>query len=396
MNYLLFIIKSALEDFKRNKVRTVLTSLGILIGVASVVLLLAFGLGLKKYISDQFESFGTNLIYVLPGGVFQNGSFNADSTFEPSFDEKDVRTLERLNLAQMIAPVYQKNTSVSFGAESKFVPVILGTSDVFSALNLKADEGQLWTRSDVDKKSKLAAIGPKLAEELEVGVGNKITIGDQTFKIGAILGAKGGGGFGGPSFDTYVYIPYKSAPSLNPTKKFLSIYIQAPDSASIAPLKDDIKESLLKRYDEDDFSIVESTEFLNAINSIFGVLNMILVAIAAISLIVGGIGIMNVMYVSVTERIREIGIRRALGATQKDILWQFLAEAVILSLIGGLMGLLLSFIVVLAIRQFFPAYIDGLSVAIALGVSSSIGIIFGVFPARKAAALSPIEAIRYE
>lgn len=396
MSYFVFIIKTALEDFRRNKVRTMLTSLGILIGVASVVLLLAFGLGLRKYISDQFESFGTNLIYVLPGGVFQNGGFSADATFEPSFDEKDVRNLQRLPLAQMVAPIYQKNTSVSFGAKSKFVPVILGTGNVFKSLNLKPAEGKLWAEIDVPKRSKIAAIGPKLADELKINVGNKIQIGGQNFKVNAILEPKGGGGFGGPNFDTYVYIPYKSAPSLNPSKKFLSIYVQAKDSSSIAPLKEEIKQSLLKRYDEDDFSIVESTEFLNAINSIFGVLNLILVAIAAISLIVGGIGIMNIMYVSVVERIREIGIRRAIGATQKDILLQFLAESIILSLIGGLLGLVLSFAVVLIVQQFFPAYIDGLSVAIALGVSSAIGIVFGVFPARKAAKLSPIEAIRYE
>ncbi len=400
MNYLLFVIRSAVEDFRRNKVRTALTSLGILIGVASVVLLLAFGLGLKKYIQNQFESLGTNLIYVLPGGVFQNGGFNADATFESTFDEKDVRSLERLPSVNYIAPVYQKNSSVSYGAEEKFTPVFLATAKVFTALNLEPTAGRVFSEVDLNKRAKVAVIGPTLATELfgdtETGVGKTIQVGEQGFKVVGVLKAKGGGGFGGPSFDTYVYVPYKSAPSLNPAKKFLSIYAQAVDSDSISQAKAEISEALLKRYDKDDFSVIESTEFLNAISSIFGVLNLVLVAIAAISLIVGGIGIMNIMYVSVIERIREIGIRRAIGATRRDILYQFLAESVILSLLGGLLGLLLSFGVVAAIQPFFPAYIDGLSVAIALGVSSAIGIVFGVFPARKASELSPIEAIRYE
>ncbi len=400
MTYLLFILKSALDDFRRNKVRTALTSLGILIGVASVILLLAFGLGLRKYIQTQFESLGTNLIYVLPGGVFQGGGFNADATFESSFDEKDIRTLSRLPSATLVAPVYQKNTTVSSGSKSKFVPVILASADVFEALNLEAATGTIFTRADLDKRAKVAVIGPQLATDLfgatDVGLGKNITVSNQNYKLIGILKPKGGGGFGGPQFDSYVYLPYKSAVSLNPTKKFLSVYVQSVDSASLPTLKEDIKSSLLRRYDEDYFSIVESTEVLNAINSIFGVLNSVLVAIAAISLVVGGIGIMNIMYVSVVERIREIGIRRALGATKRDILAQFLTESIILSLLGGLLGLLFSFIIILIVQNFFPAYIDLLGVLIALGVSSVIGIVFGVFPARKAANLSPIDAIRYE
>ena len=157
-----------------------------------------------------------------------------------------------------------------------------------------------------------------------------------------------------------------------------------------------IKSQLLKRYKEDDFSVIQQAELLVAISSIFSIINTVLVAIAAISLIVGGIGIMNIMYVTVTERIKEIGIRRSIGARKSDILMQFLIESVLLSVFGGALGLILAFIVVILIQRFFPAYIDAGSVALALGVSSAIGIIFGVFPAKKAADLSPIDAIRYE
>ena len=147
---------------------------------------------------------------------------------------------------------------------------------------------------------------------------------------------------------------------------------------------------------KDDFSVIEQSELIGAISSIFAIINTVLIGIAAVSLLVGGIGIMNIMFVSVTERIKEIGIRRAIGARKRDILWQFLAEAVILSLFGGFVGLSLSFGVTLIIQQVFPAYIDASSVALALGVSSAIGIIFGLLPAKKAADLSPIDAIRYE
>jgi len=157
-----------------------------------------------------------------------------------------------------------------------------------------------------------------------------------------------------------------------------------------------ISETLLRRYKADDFSVVELSEIQQAVTDIFGVLNIVLVGIAAISLIVGGIGIMNIMYVTVSERTKEVGVRRALGARQNDILAQFLIEAVILSVFGGVLGLLIAIGIVQAIQQFFPAYISLESVFLALGVSSAIGIVFGVFPARRASQLSPIEAIRYE
>ena len=172
--------------------------------------------------------------------------------------------------------------------------------------------------------------------------------------------------------------------------------IKAVSSEKINDLKNETDKILLKRYKEDDFSVAESKEILNTVESIFAMLNMVLIAIGAVSLVVGGIGIMNIMYVSVTERIREIGIRRAMGALEKDILLQFLSESVLLSLLGGILGLLLSFAIVLILRIFFPAYIDLNSMLMAILVSSAIGVGFGVFPARSAAKLLPIEAIRYE
>ncbi len=400
--YFWFIIKSAGEDFRRNKVRTFLTSLGILIGVSSVVLLTAFGLGLKAFIEGQFESLGTNLIIVFPGKIFENGQFRQGgaAVAVASFDERDLTTLKRIRSAQYVIPVFTKTLKIDGPEDSRFADVFISSADIFPARNLTASLGRVFERSDVEKRSKVVVMGPKIADKLfgdkSQAVGRTITIDSQGFRVVGVLDEKGGGGFGGPDFDSFVYMPYKSAASFNPDKKFIALYVKAKSKDLVETAKTETETLMLKRYNEDDFSLAEQTEILNAINSIFGVINIVLVGVAAISLVVGGIGIMNIMYVSVVERIREIGIRRAIGARKADILWQFLAEAVLLSLLGGILGLGFSYLIVLIVQRFFPAYINFESVALALGVSSGIGIIFGVFPAKKAADLSPIDAIRYE
>ncbi len=403
MNALLFIIQSAFQDFKRNKVRTALTSLGILIGVASVVLLTALGVGLKTYIQKQFESLGTNLIIIFPGKVIgDNGQFRqSESTgLGQTFDERDLRALERIKLLGEVAPVFTRTANASFGTKTKVGDIFATTGNIFPLRNLNAVAGKVFTSGDVSKRSKIVVIGHTVAEGLfsspSQAIGKNIKIDSQSYRIVGVLESKGGGGLGGPDFDSYMYLPYTAGTSFNPEKIFQYFYIKVDKESDIPEAKNKIDESFLKRYEDDDFSVVEQKEILNAVTSIFGVLNNILVMIGAISLIVGGIGIMNIMYVSVVERTKEIGIRRAIGATKRDILLQFLVESVLLSLLGGLGGILISYALTLAIYKYFPAQITMSSVATAFGVSSFVGIVFGVFPARKAANLSPIEAIRYE
>ncbi len=403
MYYFVFILKSAFFDFSRNKGRTLLTSLGILIGVLSVVLLMAFGLGLRRYIQQQFESIGTNLLRVVPGKVIQNGNFRGGggSSFGGiRFEEQDVIALKRIKTADYVVPLFTKSITATAGRNKYFTDMYSSSADVFEALNVKPQSGELFTKNDVEKRTKVAVIGPKVAKELfgdeTIGVGESVKIEGQTFRIIGVTISKGGGGFGGPDVDGFIYIPYKTGYIFNTDKKFAALIVRAKSESVMPETKQEVTDILLKNYKEDDFSVIESTEILNAIGSIFGIMNLVLVAIAAISLIVGGIGIMNIMYVTVTERIKEIGIRRAIGARRNDILYQFLIESVILSVFGGLLGLLLAYLIVLFIQQYFPAYIDLQTIGLSLGVSSLIGIVFGVFPAKKAADLSPIDAIRYE
>ena len=403
MTYFFFIIKSALSDFSRNKGRTFLTSLGILIGVLSVVLLTAFGLGLKKYIKNQFESLGTNVVSVVPGKLLRNGNFqnNGPASFGSiRFDEKDMLMLKRLPLATYVSPSFTKSVTVTAMGNTEFGDIYTVSAEIFPARNLNPEFGELFTVEDEEKSAKVAVLGPKIAEKLfldkQDAVGKKIKADGISFTVLGVLEDKGGGGFGGPDFDSFIYIPYKTGYLYNTDKKFVAFVVAAEDESRVPMLKEEVTTELLKRYKEDDFSVIEATEILDAISSIFNILNTVLTAIAAISLVVGGIGIMNIMYVSVTERTREVGIRRAIGAKAADILLQFLSEAIILSLFGGMSGLLLAYLITLAIQSVFPAYISLDSVILAISVSTGIGIIFGVFPARKAANLSPIEAIRYE
>jgi len=399
-NYFIFLIKSATVDFSRNKGRTFLTSLGILIGVMAVVLLTAFGLGLKKYINTTFESLGANLIFVMPGSkstLLRGGGMVGGI----KFDDRDVNKIKRIRTIVHLAAVTVKTgASIEANGKNEAAEVVASSEEIVPIMNLELLEGRLIEKRDTQKGSKVIMLHKTKAEKLFTtttqALGKSVVIDKQNYKVIGILKSKGGGGVGGASMDDHVYIPFKASYSFNPDKKYYAIYFKTDNKDTIAQTKEEVKDILAKRYDEDDFAVMEQTELMDTISSIFAVINTVLVAIAAISLVVGGIGIMNIMYVMVTERIKEIGIRRALGARSNDILWQFLVESVILSLLGGLLGLLFSYIIVLSIQSLFPAYINLESIALALGVSSLIGIVFGVFPAKKAADLSPIDAIRYE
>lgn len=390
------LIKSAFADFRRDKVRTGLTSLGIMIGVLSVVLLIALGLGLKNYIKQQFESLGANLVMILPGSGFSGGNGPAGLAGGAEFDEKDVVSLEKIPDIKYLVPVYIRSVSVSSADSEKKMSIMGANEDFFPLINIKIQAGELWGKSEVEKRAKVAVLGNTIASDLygnpDSALGKTIRVDGLRLKVIGVAKK-----IGNQERDGAAFVPYTTTfGSLNPKKTFFAIYLGIADQSVVNSVKSDVQKTLLKRYDKDKFSVTEQSEILSSINQIFAILNLVLIAIGSISLLVGGIGIMNIMYATVTERTREVGIRRALGATTRDILLQFLTESTMLSLFGGLVGLIIATILVEIVKNWFPVAVNFFAVVLALGVSCGIGIFFGVFPAKKAAELSPMEAIRYE
>ena len=398
MKYFIFQLKTALDDFKRNKTRTFLASLGILIGVMSVVMLIALGLGLRNYIEGQFENLGTNLVIIFPGSGLSQGaaSFGPGLAGGAEFDERDADSLRRVEHAQYVVPVFLKSVLIEAQNKEEFGYVFGTNEEFFEVMNAEVLEGRLLTKADIQRKLKDTVLGNKLAEALfddpKTGVGKTLRIANQRYKIVGVMEKTGDNETDGSAIVSY----RTTYGGLNPDKTFFSIYVGVQNEDNVESVKKDAEEVLLRRYEEDDFSVSDQGELLSTVNQIFGMINGVLIAIGSISLVVGGIGIMNIMYANVTERTKEIGIRRAIGATKKDILFQFVSESVLLSLFGGLSGLLVSAILVAIIRPFFPVALNFLAIVIAIGISTLIGVFFGVFPARRAANLTPIEAIRYE
>lgn len=400
------MVKYTLKILSRNKLRSFLTALGVIIGVWAVILLVAIGNGLKVYIEEQFSELGTNLIFILPGAYFDNqgkvrmsGDMGALGGAE--FNEKDVQELKKVTGVKRVAPAAFKTAAAAFGRNQVLADVIGSTADLKETRKLEAEKGRFFTPAEEKRGRKVVVLGSQIAEDLfdqEDPIEKKIEIDDRRFTVIGVLEKKGGGpmGGGGIPVDSMVYAPYKAVWTLTERKSFNFIFLEAENEKQVEALKKEAQKVLAERYNEEDFSIMEQTELLGMISEILGVLTAGLAGIAAISLIVGGVGIMNIMYVTVAEKTREIGLRKAIGATNKEIKNQFLTEAAILSLVGGIIGLFLSALSTLILNRFFPAKITFWSIGLALLVSTGVGIIFGLAPARRAAKFSPVEALRYE
>lgn len=398
------ITKLSLKSIIRNKVRSFLTALGIIIGVASVILLISLGNGLQKYITGQFESLGSNLIYILPGKVggddgsasFSQGAPNfAGSKLTVSMVEKIQNLGDPIKLAAADDDIPAK---VSYRGKSKFTTVG-SISDTWSKIvNIEIEDGRGITKADVDAQRKVVVLGKSIAEDLfgvSESLGKELTIGEDKFVVIGIIKEIGSQGIGF-DIDNFVAIPITTAQTIFDRDSINSIIVQATSKEEIPDTIDKLKKYMKTQIDEDDFSVVDQSKLLETINAILGVITTALGGIAAISLVVGGVGIMNIMLVSVTERTREIGLRKAIGAKPSDILSQFIIEAVTLSLVGGGIGVLIGAGGAFIINNFFPTSVTLWSVMLAFGVSALVGIVFGVAPAIRASRLDPIEALRYE
>ncbi len=397
------ILKLSFSSLKANKLRSFLTMLGIIIGVAAVILLISLGSGLQNYITQQFEDLGTNFVYVLPGQVLAEGGGFTQG--QPNFAGskltlKDVKDIKRLGYPIVDASaIIEGPGSVKFGSVSKYLQYHGVEENFFKMRSVKIAIGREFKQSDIERKKKIIIIGQNVREKLFGDVsplGKKILLGDSRYEVIGVTEEKGGGL--GVSMDDIVFIPITAAQSQFNQESVQDIMVEASDKETIPEVKKTVERFYLKdrKLKEDEFSVVDQASLLSTINSIIGVLTAALGGIAAISLLVGGIGIMNIMLVSVTERTREIGLRKAVGAKSQDILFQFLAEAVTLCLVGGLIGILIGICGSFLAEKFIPTTVPLWAVLLAFGFSSAVGLIFGVAPAAKAAKLDPIDALRYE
>lgn len=393
------ILYLAITALKTNKARSFLTVLGIIIGVASVILLVSIGSGLQAFVTAQFQSLGSNSIYVMPGKIdLASGQAAASIMNVSKFSLSDMDKLNRLSAVKKTTAMIGGSGVFNYQGKSTNSEVAGIFPEYLEMTNFKISLGRSLKKSDDDKMAKVVVLGSKPAEELfkkNNPVGRSLTLNGIQYKVIGVLEPKGGGGLGA-NIDNHAFIPYSSSTRLFDKNNPYMLFAEATSQDTVLEATKQIENVLLKRLKKDDFTVLEQKELLSTINQFLGVITVALGGISSISLLVGGIGIMNIMLVSVTERTKEIGLRKAVGATERIILLQFLIEAVVLSLLGGIIGISLGTLGSLLLGKFIKTSVTLWSVGVAFFVSSAVGVIFGVYPASRASRLNPIEALRYE
>lgn len=398
------LLKESFNSLKENKLRTGLTMLGIIIGVASVIAMISLGEGSKVSIKKSIESLGSNNLIVFPGIVQPGRGFIASGRGSAEvLKMRDVEEIKRIENIVAVSPEVQRRFQIVSDAGNNINSTILGVSrDFFIVRNMQIAEGEQIIDDHLRSFSKVAILGSNVARDLFNDLdplGRKIRISNLTFRVIGLMQPKGSTGF--VSYDDFVLIPYSvMQKQLAGTEYFNSIAIKVDNKESIEKVREDIERRLVEVHNvsEPDFSIFSQEEILNTLTSIINTFTIFLSFIAGISLVVGGIGIMNMMFTSVTERTREIGLRKAIGAKNKDILSQILLESIFITLIGGLIGITLGSVITFVVGRVanITTLISFKAVLISVLVSTMIGIIFGYYPAKRASTLNPIEALRYE
>ncbi|MFH1523805.1 MAG: ABC transporter permease [Chloroflexota bacterium] len=404
-------IIEALESLNANRMRSGLTILGIIIGVGAVIAMLAIGAGAQSTITGAINGIGTNLLFVVPGNMTQEIRNQRPLTV------MDAQVIADPLVAPDVAAVaylIQGSAEVTSAGGKRTTNSIIGTTpEYFTLQNYTVTEGDFLTQEQVLGQASVAVIGPTMADKLfdrhDGVVGEVIRIEGQPFRVVGLLESKGGGSFGNQ--DSSIVVPYTTAQArlihrsgLNQIDELL---VQSTSSDTVSLATDEVTQILRQRHRTpigmDDFTILSQKDILSIATTITGVLTIFLGGIAGISLLVGGIGIMNIMLVSVTERTREIGLRKALGARKRDILIQFLTESSLLSLFGGLIGIVLGWLISFIVGRIAAASGTDLNPIVGINAillatlfSTAVGLFFGIYPANRAANLEPVEALRYE
>ena len=387
----------AVTALRANRLRSALTMLGVIIGVSAVVMLVAIGTGAKQYVEAQVQGLGSNLLLVVPGEI----SFGSAPT-SSRLTLSDVDEIGRLvGDRQRVAATVTSGETLRAGSNELFATVQGVTETVPEVFTRPIGRGEFLRRSDVDTRRRVVVIGASAATTLfgdRDPVGRQLTIAGVRFRVVGVLQRTGSSSLAGADPDLTVYIPITAAQRLFGTQRVDALAVKAPDLDEIDALGGRIVATLEDRYPGERFSAVTQEQILGVVGRILGLLTLVLAAIASISLLVGGVGITNIMLVSVRERTREIGLRKAVGARQRDVLVQFLIEAVLLTTIGGVLGIGLGVGAATLVNQVspLPAVVAWWSILLAFGVSVAVGVFFGVAPARRAGRMDPVTALRTE
>jgi len=408
-----YSFKSAFEALRANKSRSVLTILGIVIGITAIILIMAIGQGGQDLILNQVEGMGSQTISIQPGRE-PKGISDMASLFSDSLKEKDYEALKKKSNVPSVIEVMPEVIAVvtfSYEGETKQTSVIGASEILAEILDIYPSEGSFFTDEDINSRASVVVIGSEIKEDLfglSQAIGQKIRIKNRDFRVVGVFPQKGQVSMF--NMDEMAVIPHTTAQKyITGTNYYNEIILKVASESVVSQAIKEIEATMRESHnitdpEKDDFHVHTQADIIESVSIVTDVLTALLLSVAAISLIVGGIGIMNIMLVSVTERTREIGLRKAVGATQRDILVQFLLESVLLTAIGGVIGILagavFAFLISLILSKLLNlswAFNFPLSAAMAgLVVSALVGLIFGIYPAKRAAAKSPIEALRYE